>query len=513
MPSRSSTLSSESSNTDSISYRVDWSDRAQPTSHCWFPFRSDDPLVVQSCAYVSCTDRKSTYQSTFLQCESCTLVVHSHHLNDSQTTKADFLPSCRSSFADNTMMNNSPLDDKENPSKYDEHFWLQNNTTITHALDIYSSLPNIRICVFGGDGTVGWILGRLAETYPSRNNPPVSIGPLGTGNDLSRVLAWGEQYDPKRLFQTLVQIPEARVVTLDRWKVRLEQLEMPTSTSSAQEHRKSGFHIGRTFHLLDSHPKFVRETNRASYQDRHELPNKCFINYMSFGLDAAIALDFHEQRTRNPSKFSSPWKNKLMYLNESCKYLNDFATANMWDLSSYIRLTCDGYNLTDATRGCHTLVILNIPGYASGTNPWGKPSSTSSTTSNVSQSSIQKDNDSVALFDSPADIHETDGWIIVDKCDTNQTASPSMTTVPNDHFNRQDFGDQKIEVVGLNAAHMAAIHIGFHGKRIAQCSQLRIGLRSPMTAQMDGEPFYLPASVAVNIGHAGQVLVLKNENK
>ncbi|CAF5009800.1 unnamed protein product, partial [Rotaria sp. Silwood1] len=488
MPSRSSTLSSESSNTDSISYRVDWSDRAQPTSHCWFPFRSDDPLVVQSCAYVSCTDRKSTYQSTFLQCESCTLVVHSHHLNDSQTTKADFLPSCRSSFADNTMMNNSPLDDKENPSKYDEHFWLRvpvlqkpcahcqrtsmattlfssesgrqatmsasdiidevrsvmsctpgnsnprmsesfnglvclwcsrnyhrscwelvaqddkmqcdygifrkiivrpqwlcrsseslkNNTTITHALDIYSSLPNIRICVFGGDGTVGWILGRLAETYPSRNNPPVSIGPLGTGNDLSRVLAWGEQYDPKRLFQTLVQIPEARVVTLDRWKVRLEQLEMPTSTSSAQEHRKSGFHIGRTFHLLDSHPKFVRETNRASYQDRHELPNKCFINYMSFGLDAAIALDFHEQRTRNPSKFSSPWKNKLMYLNESCKYLNDFATANMWDLSSYIRLTCDGYNLTDATRGCHTLVILNIPGYASGTNPWGRPSSTSS---------------------------------------------------------------------------------------------------------------------------------------
>ncbi|CAF1210507.1 unnamed protein product [Rotaria sp. Silwood1] len=392
-------------------------------------------------------------------------------------------------------------------------FLLENNTTITHALDTYYSLPNTRICVFGGDGTVGWILGRLAETYPSRNNPPVGICPLGTGNDLSRVLAWGEQYDPKRLFQMLVQIPEARVVTLDRWKVQLEQLEVTTSTSSAQEHHKCGFHISRAFHLLGSHPKFVRETNRASYQDRHELPNACFINYMSFGLDAAIALDFHEERTRNPSKFSSPWKNKLMYLNESSKYLNDFATANMWDLSSYIRLTCDGYNLTDATRGCHTLVILNIPGYASGTNPWGKFSSTSSTTGNVSQSSIQKDDNSVALFDSPVDIHETDGWIIVDNCDTNQIASRSVATVPNDHFDRQDFGDQKIEVVGLNAAHMAAIHIGFHGKRIAQCSQLRIELWSPMTAQMDGEPFYLPASVAVNIGHAGQVLVLKNENK
>jgi hypothetical protein len=34
-----------------------------------------------------------------------------------------------------------------------------------------------------------------------------------------------------------------------------------------------------------------------------------------------------------------------------------------------------------------------------------------------------------------------------------------------------------------------------------------------MTAQMDGEPFYLPESVAVNVAHAGQVLVLRNENR
>jgi diacylglycerol kinase family enzyme len=62
----------------------------------------------------------------------------------------------------------------------------------------------IFVFVFGGDGTVGWVLGRLAEMYPSENNPPVGICSLGTGNDLSRVLTWGEQYDPKRLFQTLL---------------------------------------------------------------------------------------------------------------------------------------------------------------------------------------------------------------------------------------------------------------------------------------------------------------------
>ena len=85
-------------------------------------------------------------------------------------------------------------------------FLLESDTTILQAIEIYSSLPNIRICVFGGDGSVGWVLGCLAELYPSLNNPPVSICPLGTGNDLSRILFWGEQYDPKRLISRVAQL-------------------------------------------------------------------------------------------------------------------------------------------------------------------------------------------------------------------------------------------------------------------------------------------------------------------
>ncbi|CAF4047034.1 unnamed protein product [Rotaria sp. Silwood2] len=74
---------------------------------------------------------------------------------------------------------------------------------------------------------------------------------------------------------------------------------------------------------------------------------------MSFGLDAAITLDFHDKRPHDPSKFF------------------DFAQANMWNLGSYIRLICDGRDLTDAILDCHTLVALNISGHAFGTNPWG----------------------------------------------------------------------------------------------------------------------------------------------
>jgi hypothetical protein len=379
-------------------------------------------------------------------------------------------------------------------------------------LDIYSSLPNVRICVFGGDGTVGWVLGRLAEIYPSLNNPPVAICPLGTGNDLSRVLSWGEQYDPKRLLSTLTQIPYAQVIALDRWQVTMEQMDVSNSNRN--------LNIERTFLSLFTHPKFIRDTKRPSYQNHRTLPNTRFINYMSFGLDAAIALEFHDRRSRDPKKFSSPLKNKLMYLNESRKYLNDFARSKMWNLRSYIRLICDGENLTDSIKNCHTLLVLNIPGYASGTNPWGKSSNNNLSTSSVT---IQKDSDSfeqistssIELADIPANTHEVYEIVTLNECSSDPSSPPPITTTSNStsRFERQDFGDKVIEVVGLSTTHMATIHIGFRGIRIAQCNQLRIELCCPMTAQMDGEPFYLPESVAIDITHAGQVLVLKNETR
>lgn len=97
---------SEAGSNISISYGVDWSDNARPSSHCWFPVTSNDESIAQPCEYVSCTEQKSA----ILQCGSCALIVHSHHLNDLKVTNANSIPPCRPSFSDNS-------------SKYDEHFW------------------------------------------------------------------------------------------------------------------------------------------------------------------------------------------------------------------------------------------------------------------------------------------------------------------------------------------------------------------------------------------------------
>lgn len=49
-----------------------------------------------------------------------------------------------------------------------------------------------QILVAGGDGTIGWILNTAFEMN-IKPMPEVCILPIGTGNDLSRVLNWGSE--------------------------------------------------------------------------------------------------------------------------------------------------------------------------------------------------------------------------------------------------------------------------------------------------------------------------------
>lgn len=67
-----------------------------------------------------------------------------------------------------------------------------NSSCPKEALNLITKIrtTSCRILVAGGDGTIGWMLNEIARKN-IKPIPEVCILPVGTGNDLSRVLGWG----------------------------------------------------------------------------------------------------------------------------------------------------------------------------------------------------------------------------------------------------------------------------------------------------------------------------------
>ena len=143
-------------------------------------------------------------------------------------------------------------------------------------------MEKYKILVCGGDGTVGWVLQCLDNVGQDSlcSNPPCAIVPLGTGNDLARVLRWGPGYagseDPLYILRDVIEAEEIR---LDRWTVVFRPQEGSDSAdvpgiSSVQQSE-------------DNAQIFVMN------------------NYFGIGLDADLCYAFHTEREHNPEKFNS----------------------------------------------------------------------------------------------------------------------------------------------------------------------------------------------------------------
>ncbi|XP_023109142.2 diacylglycerol kinase theta [Felis catus] len=202
---------------------------------------------------------------------------------------------------------------------------------------VFSQVPCFRVLVCGGDGTVGWVLAALEETrrHLACPEPSVAILPLGTGNDLGRVLRWGAGYSGEDPFSVLVSVDEADAVLMDRWTILLDAQEAGGAENSMADVEP---------------PKIVQMSN-----------------YCGIGIDAELSLDFHHAREEEPGKFTSRLHNKGVYVRVGLQKI-----SHSRGLHREIRLQVEQREVE--LPSIEGLIFINIPSWGSGADLWGSDS-------------------------------------------------------------------------------------------------------------------------------------------
>ncbi len=166
----------------------------------------------------------------------------------------------------------------------------------------------------------------------------MAIVPIGTGNDLARVLRWGTGYtgaeDPISL---LCDVIDAEEIILDRWTVV--------------------FHSDENKELDDLKRQLSISVN-VSQANTNEDNTHIFVmnNYFGIGIDADVCLDFHTAREENPNKFNSRLHNKKYYVQMGIRKMMNRGICR--DFNRYVTLEVDGRRV-DLPQ-IEGIIILNI---------------------------------------------------------------------------------------------------------------------------------------------------------
>jgi diacylglycerol kinase family enzyme len=198
---------------------------------------------------------------------------------------------------------------------YKEEEWKSEFTQIEGMKEqIQQALESTETLIaVGGDGTVSAVLSTMLLGGFSQK---VKIGliPLGTGNDLARVLNLYKPYVDRGLLFLVRRLVRAAARPFDIWKVNGQ------------------------FALA---------------------------NYFSAGIDARIAHDFNQDRATGAISSTSVFANKLHYVKRF------FADRNYMLKSGNLTYTDKSGNGHEVdVSGHRTVIVGNIPSFASGANPF-----------------------------------------------------------------------------------------------------------------------------------------------
>ncbi|XP_037089650.1 diacylglycerol kinase delta-like [Pollicipes pollicipes] len=133
-------------------------------------------------------------------------------------------------------------------------------------LRLFKKFDQFRILVCGGDGSVSWVLSHI-DKLDMHRQCQVGVLPLGTGNDLARVLGWGSACDDDaNLAHILEKYECATIKMLDRWSisamsttVRLRPAAAPADTMAAYEDSVAD-HLARLLHS-EQHPEVLQSAS------------------------------------------------------------------------------------------------------------------------------------------------------------------------------------------------------------------------------------------------------------
>lgn len=94
-------------------------------------------------------------------------------------------------------------------------------------LRMFRAFVPLRVLVCAGDGSVSWVLSEM-DRLELHRQCQTGVLPLGTGNDLARVLGWGSVCDDDaQLPQLLDKYARATPRLLDRWSIMTYEGTMP----------------------------------------------------------------------------------------------------------------------------------------------------------------------------------------------------------------------------------------------------------------------------------------------